>query len=491
MYRKSLYVLSLISVLYFGAIACSNSGGGNSCNPVAQTGCGTGLVCEQVTDGSTACFSPVTLKGAVKDPLTGQPIVGARVVALDANGSAASNVAITDANGNYELQVFSTRDPNGDPVSTIFLRADAAGFQSFPGLRIPFAVDLTAAIPSGDGFLLDNALTQLQLVSLTDPAATSGTIEGSVQLPPDHLSVLVVAELENGDPCPTLMLGNDCTAIAGEDGAFKIFNLDAGTYLVKAFVQGSNYNSVTINLADGQAGVAGTLAVNGDATATLAGKVNIVNPGIGNATSVVLVLKSTLLQINSQFAGLTDLPIVIRGPVPPGLRVANVSGAFNLDGIPAGTYVILAAFENDNLVRDPDPCIAGTDILEQAFTAGQSVDLSSNPFKVTGALDNPTPTNNAISTANPTFTWDDDSSEDNYLISVTNSFGEIMGEALLPGHTGGPTVSAIYNSDVAGLPLTPGFYQFHVYSINDPTGGCPMQHAISQTEDLLGTFEVP
>jgi hypothetical protein len=170
--------------------------------------------------------------------------------------------------------------------------------------------------------------------------------------------------------------------------------------------------------------------------------------------------------------------------------VANVTGPFTLEGIPAGTYVILAAFENDNLVRDPDPCIAGTDILEQAFTVGQSVDVSNNPFKITGALDNTTPTNNAITTSNPTFTWDDDSSEDNYLISVTNSFGEIMGEALLPGHSGGPTVSAIYNSDVGGLPLTPGFYQFHVYSISDPTGGCPMQHGISQTEDLLGTFEV-
>jgi uncharacterized protein (DUF2141 family) len=487
--RRSISLLIIsIFTLYFGGLACSG-GGDNACDPVAQTGCDAGQVCEQVTDGTTACFAPVTMLGTVTDAVTGQPIAGARVVALDANGSAASNVAITDINGNYELQVFSTRDASGDPVSTVFLRADAAGYQSFPGLQPPFPVDLSSALPDGDGFLLDSALTDIHLVAL-DPIAPDGSIEGNVQLPPDRLSVLVVAELENGATCPAQLFGNDCTAIAGEDGAFKIFNLPAGTYVVKAYVQGSNYNSVTINLADGQAGVAGTLAVNGDATASFTGKINIVNPGIGNATSVVLVVNSTLLQINSEVPGLTNLPIVIRGPVPPGLRVADVTGEFTLEGIPAGTYAVLAAFENDNLVRDPDPCIAGTDILFQTFTAGQVVDVSNNPFKVTGALDNPTPTNNALTTSNPTFTWDDDSGEDNYLISVINSFGVIMGEAFLPGQNGGPTVSAVYDIDVGGLTLTPGFYQFHVYSIDPPTGGCPDSNALSQTEDFLGTFEV-
>lgn len=484
--NKVLYFLLFAGLLTHSA--CNSSGSADSCDPVAQTGCDAGMVCEQVTDGTTACFAPVTLSGTVTDPETGQPIAGARVVALDANGSAVSNVAITDADGNYELRVFSERSTTGEPVSIVFLRADASGYQSFPGgTRPPFAVDLDSAVDDGSGgFVLDSALTQIQLVALP-LGAPSASIEGSVQLPPDRQSVLIVAELSSGDPCPALP-ANDCTAVAGDDGTYTIFNLPAGTYNVTAYVQGSNYESFQIVLGDGQAGVLGILSLLGDATATLTGKVNIVNPGIGNATSVVLVVRSTFYQLNSDL--IPELPVVLRGPTPPGLRVPNVSGEFSLDGIPSGTYVILAAFENDNLVRDPDVCIAGTDILEQTFNPGDAVDVSNNPFKVTGALDNPTPTNNEITDAMPTFTWDDDSGEDNFLISVVNSFGTIMWEFIAPKHTGGATVTEMYDSDGMGMPLTPGFYQFHVYSLADPTGGCAVVHALSQTEDLLGTFEV-
>ncbi len=89
------------------------------------------------------------------------------------------------------------------------------------------------------------------------------------------------------------------------------------------------------------------------------GSVNIVNPGDGDNTTVVLVPVSTF---SSTF---------VKGEVPPGLRAPkqpappSIKGAFTITGVPDGYYVVLAAFENDFLVRDPDTSIAGTDLVYQ------------------------------------------------------------------------------------------------------------------------------
>lgn len=478
-----LYIMMLFSV----GLSCGG-GSGSSCDPVAQTGCDSGQVCEPVIDGSTACFEPVTLRGTVIDPETGLPIEGARVVALDANNSAASLVVITDANGNYEIQVFSTRDADGNPISKITLRADADGYQTFPGgARPPFPIDLSAAIMDAEGFVLDGELTEIALVELP-PGSPTGSISGTVEIPEDRTGVLIVAELTNGDPCPALP-ENDCTALAGEDGSYTIFNLPIGTYSVVALVNGYNYDPVVTNLLDGEDISVAALAINGNQTATLDGKVNIVNPGMGEATSVILVVKSTLIKVES--ALLPGVPVLIRGATPPGLRVADVTGNFTMEGIPEGDYVILAAFEDDFLVRDPDICIAGTQILEQTFASGETVDLSNNPFKITGSLDNISPDGNEIVGSNPTFTWEDDSSEDKYQLTVLDSFGNIVCDTEVPKESGtNPSVD--YATECAGSdPLESGkFYQVHVFSVKDLGGQCTEDHAISSSEDLRGVFQI-
>jgi hypothetical protein len=81
---------------------------------------------------------------------------------------------------------------------------------------------------------------------------------------------------------------------------------------------------------------------------------------------------------------------LVRGDVPPGLRAPdsgtapNIDGAWTIAGIPDGKYVVLAAFENDGLVRDPDPNISGTQIQRVTVANGA---LSAAPaFKVTAAV---------------------------------------------------------------------------------------------------------
>lgn len=450
-----------------------------SCNPATQTGCEDGQVCEEVTDGTTGCFdTTVVARGTVFNCAdNAQVIENARVVAMNVNGTPISTVAVTDADGNYELTVPTERNPDGTPAGDDFtLRSDAAAFQTFPsGLRQPIPIDTTSPVEEDSLLVIDNSLTDVCLIALEAGFGTA-SIFGTVDLPENSLGALVVAELS-----PTAGF----SAIADREGSYRIFNLAAATYSVKAYVRSVDYDAVSATVADGEEKEV-NLSPNDDPTSILNGNVQIVNPGEGDATSVILVVESTFNEA------------IVRGETPPGLRAPapgtdpNVTGSFTIEGIPDGTYVILAAFENDFLVRDPDQCISGTDILHEEFTGG-TVDLSDG-FKITGSLDVISPGADGpetVATATPTFTWVDDSSEQEYLVQVFDSFGNLVGKATIPGVSGDNPSTTYGNAewtDEAGTgpaaPLEAGqFYQFRATSIKD---GCEL----SQTEDLKGVFFV-
>jgi hypothetical protein len=147
-------------------------------------------------------------------------------------------------------------------------------------------------------------------------------------------------------------------------------------------------------------------------------------------------------------------------------------------------------------VRDPDPNIAGTQIVNVTMTApGEDIALETS-FKVTEALAVIGPGNlqpEAVS-APVTLRWADDSSEDFYTVVVYNAYGELVWcasdammaiacEPNIMGVSGSDEVSIEY-----GGPLEAGmYYQFRATSWRIP-GGEP--GPISQTEDLRGVFFV-
>jgi len=467
--------------LGLGAGGCGSGGSSKGCDPVAQTGCDAGLTCAETTDGKDACFAPLLVRGMVTDLTTGGAVAGARVVALDANGSPASTVATTDSVGNYELNVDAVRNSDGTPAGNITLRADAAGYQTFPGgVRQALPIDVSHPTESALVLVVQSSLTNVGLLPLEAGAGT-GAIHGKVEVPKDQAGVLVVAELG-----PT----QGFSAIADRNGDYKIFNLSAGSYSVNGYAHGSNYDAGAATLAAGEDKEV-DLSLNSQATASLSGNVQIVNPGAGNATSVILVVESTFNEA------------LVRGENPPGLRAPDggiapdITGAFTITGIPSGRYVVLAAFEDDFLVRDPDTCIAGTSILHQAFASGDTVDLTDG-FKITGSLDVIAPGASgpeAVSSATPTFTWKDDSSEDHYHLIVLDSFGNTVWDTVIPGSSGSNPVVA-YNADGTGAgtgaALQSGqFYQFRVVSTKTTGGGGGSTCELSQTEDLKGVFSVP
>lgn len=441
------------------------------CDPEDPEACGDGLSCDLYPDGVAMCTEPVTLMGQVFDLADLIGIEGAHVVAADDTGAAASDVAITDADGNYSLVVSSARDAGGLPTEVFTLRVAAQDYLPYPhGIRPSIPIDAGEAEFIDDAYQVDSPPTHVGLILLPPGEQGQGSISGTV-LPEGASGTLVVAE---GGAVPAPF------GFADIGGVYTIFNVPAGAYEVRGYQAGLQLAPATATVADGEALTGVDLAASEAALAVVSGQVNIVNAPGGSMTSVVLIPESTFDETS------------VRGEVPPGLRAPdptlapNVTSGFEIAGVPAGDYVVLAAFENDDLVRDPDPSIAGTQIVHISVPhpdQGTAISLAES-FKITEALETISPgTENPepVSTS-PEFIWADDSSETGYAIVVYNAFGQLVWEdPELPRVTGSETVNVTYG----GPALEEGmYYQWRVTSFRD-TG------PISTTEELRGVFFVP
>ncbi|MGB8329833.1 MAG: hypothetical protein WCE62_06875, partial [Polyangiales bacterium] len=351
--------------------------------------------------------------------------------------------------------------PQGGDVT---LRADAAGFQTFPGgIREALPIDVSDPVEEDGVLVVQTTATDVGLIALPSGAGTN-QIFGNVEVSNDSTGVLVVAETAGQTP-------QGFTAIADRAGVYRIFNVPDGDFSVLGYARGVNYGAEATSASGGEE-VQVDLAISADAPGTVTGSVQIVNPGAGEGTSYILVVESTF---NEALA---------RGEAPPGLRAPEGSalvdsGSWMIEGVPAGSYKVLGAFENDRLVRDPDFGQGNTEIVRVDVVAGQSVEAPS--FKITGSLDVLSPGAEGAEgvDATPVFSWVDDSGEDRYEIQVLDTFGEtIWSDANIPGSSSSdPEVT------YAGPPLESGmFYQFRVtsFDVND--------RPLSRTEDLKGVF---
>ena len=406
--------------------------------------------------GGDDALKPVMLRGHVFST-SGTPIPDAVVSAQDVNDQPVTTTDVTDLNGAYELDVSRARN------SAVKLRAAAAGYESFPsGIRRSLPIDLSGAVRQGEVLVVSGLETDVALEPL-ESVSGLGSISGSVE----DYGALVVAE------GPVVR-----SAVSDVNGPYVIFNLPAGTYQVTAYAAGAQFVPVSANVTDGAQTQDVNLARSNATLGSVSGNVNMVNAPGGSVTSVVLVVASTFNDVT------------VRGDVPPGLRAPrtgspNVSGSFTIDNVPNGTYKVLAAFENDDLVRDPDPNIAGTQIVE-VTVAGNATSLPTS-FKITGALDVTSPGGGDGPTAvsgTPTFIWADDSSEDYYTLEVFDTSGNIVwSDPDVPGVSGSPTVSVLYGGPSLEIGHT---YQFRATSWRSSGGQDP--GPISSSEDLKGVF---
>lgn len=430
------------------------------CDPELNTGCPADQACEKVMGGAPSCFAAVKVRGQVFDLAvgTGKPVAAARIVAVDDSGAAISSVSVSGTDGMYDLRIPAPRNASGAVQNYKFtLRADASGYQSFPGgLRPAIPTDVSSAVQSGASLIITNPSTSIGLIGL--PTALRSTISGKV-LAPLHAGVLVV--------------GGGSSAISDIDGSFVLFNVTPGSVTVKGFAAGQQLTPATVTVApSAQAEV--VLTASSTPLSRVSGSLSLVNAGGIAATSVVLIVKDT-------FSATLE-----RGETPRGLRKTGVSNQFTFEGVPDGEYTVIPSLDNDGAVRDPDTSISGTTIVNITVPNGTVRDITlPTGFKVTAALavrgpgmDQP----EGITTATPLFKWADDSSEDGYEIRVFDSFGTKIWENLaIAKVTGSPDVTATY----AGPALQPGmYYLFQALSYRIKTG----RVAISRTEDLRGIF---
>jgi hypothetical protein len=433
--------------------------------------CSDGLACEEVASGGHRCYAEVVLHGMVRDASDASPIEDADVMAVNEEGVAVTDVAHTDAMGNYDLTVPAVRNDDGSPASTKYtLRAAAQDYQAFPsGVRVALPIDIEDATHDEERYVVENALTTVDLIPLED--AERSMISGSIvalEGSDDDLTagVLVVAKGADGA----------VSGVTDKAGAFTIFNVPAGDYELKAY--GADIEVETKSVAVPEQPLTDVELLQLDeATTTVSGSVQIVNASGGSMTSVILVVEDTFE------------PNAARGEVPRGLRAPrsgdpNISGSFSISGVPNGKYVVLAAYENDDLVRDPDTNIAGTDFVHLEVGAEATIAISES-FKVTQSLATVGPGIDGPEavTEKPMLTWADDSSQDWYDLRVFDAFGnEVWQSLMIPGVSGSDDVSVQY----AG-PLDPGmYYQFRATSWRQPGNGDAAP--ISTTEDLRGVF---
>ena len=447
---------------------------GSQCEP-SDNLCAPEFSCAEMASGGYRCFHPVVLRGAVSATSDNSAIGEAHIIALDSEGVAVTDVAISAESGAYELEIPVARNDDGSPVADPFrLAAGAQNYQPFPsGIRVALPIDASTAVAEASAYVIDNTLTALGLIPL--PAGTRTMISGSISDAGDTSAllggVLVVAAGASGA----------YSAVSDLSGDYTIFNVPAGSYEVRGYAANLSLSTADVSVGSTEVSDVALNALS-DSTTSVTGNVQIVNAPGGSLTSVILVVEDTF---NATAA---------TGEVPRGLRAPNsgapdVAGDFLIEGVPEGRYVVLAAYENDDLVRDPDTNISGTSFVYLDVVAGEATEVPiPESFKVTEALEifgpgaeGPEGVDEA-----PVLRWADDSSEDWYDVRVFDALGnEVWTSLELPGVSGQDEVSVQYDG-----PLDAGmYYQFRVSSWRQPGNGDPAP--ISTTEDLRGVFYLP
>ena len=466
----------VISAVLCVVAACGGSetdgGKDESCDPKVATSCKDGLVCEQLGEARFECLAPVIVSGRVFGALDSVGIAGATVVGIDANGAARTRVARSGLDGRYELPVSLKRKEDGSPIEeAITLRVAAADHQAFPvapRTALPIQLATASASTVEDEpvrYRVQNAATDVSLLPLPLEQRGRATVTGKVSAARVD-GVLVLAVVDGSARAST---------ISDVDGSFVLFNVAPGAATLEGYRAGVALAPRAVEVP--AAGLNEVVLTGAQAAlSTVSGSVSIVNATGGLATSVILVVASTF-----------DATAV-RGEAPAGLRASPVSGAFEVRDVPPGQYRVLAAFENDQLVRDPDLGISGTDVLSITVgDAGGPVTLNQG-FKVTGALSVVAPGAQGIEevVAGPiVLSWADDSSEDGYELRVYDAFGTLVhSNEQIPRVSGGAAVT--YNLDATSF--TKGMlYQFRVWSFRNRQAG---KTYISATEDLKGVFQI-
>jgi len=411
--------------------------------------------------------SPTVVRGLVFDAETEAAIAGASAVIIDSGTmAAAAPVAITNAAGEFSQEIVLAE---GQSNLGFTVRVSAAGYRPFPEppLRpaIPDSVDrghTSAVVPVA--LIADASLQGL------------GSISGKVLRSGIGESGMLVVAASASDSCST---------VTDTDGFYALRNVADGTWDVAALKADLTRGEASGVQVSGGAEVTGVdLLVAADPPGWVTGTCNFVAGGSPPA-SVVLFYPGTTEAV-------------------PGLGV-ETSGAFAIEGVPDGTYDVLATFDNDCNVLDPDTHLAHT-AVQRITVAGGEVALD-DPFNITDAIDltgvwggdecdrddGTITTAEFVEGETVTFTWAAyPGSTEGYAIEVIDVMGNVVwGGFEADGLPRQRFAKEILQVDYAGDALKPGLsYRWMLWALaNDKDAPYGFRY-ISSSENLRGLFEV-
>jgi len=461
---------------------CGDESGGESGT------CARGFRCEPVAggEGEKVCALPLLIRGEVLNALTGEPVRGALVMALDGTGAPVSDTATSDSRGSYELELAALRDYDGQ------LAGDAAyTLQVFAQDYAPFPFGVRPAMPinadervrestpggglSGDSserFVLETETTTVPLLPLDDKDQDRrGTIHGTIPRTDntgDLSEGLVVAG--------TLVVaeGADIPApygIADRSGEFTIFNVSPGSVTVSGYRAGIELSPLAVDVTAGSTREAElSVTAHGDALASVRGTAGLVDDAAGTVEVGAVLIPFAVFH-----------PGLGRGPVPVGLRVAtDAAGDFTISEVPAGRYRLALSLENDALIGDP----ASAERREITVASGETLTLPDS-LPLTNALAVISPGSDAPQAVSgkPTFEFAGDADENRYVVVLYDGRGELVWEKKNVVSVGDATTVEV---KYGGPKLVPGmWFQFSATSVQ---GKQDAEIRLSRTEDLRGVF---
>jgi hypothetical protein len=446
------------------------------CDPTEEVQCSPELQCAPLADDTYQCEFPVAFRGTVSDSTTGEAIAGAHVIGLDDTPTSVTDVAVSEEDGSYRLDLPVIRNEDGTPMlgdDTFTLRGSADGYLTFPsGIRQALPVDSSLAVMSEEGWFIEGTIAEIRLVPVADPSAPRISISGHVVIDPDNrvaeeAGVLVVAN-------PTDGAGLAHSALSSISGEYTIFNVSPGGHEVRGYRSGLQLTPQSVTAADVDLTDVDLIA-NENPLSSISGTMQIVGSGACDMSSIVLAVESTF----DEDVGRGELPATLRAPPRPEPPNLEAGATWMIDEIPDGRYVVLAGFENDDCVRDPSD-IGGTEIVHVELPADAGA--LDAVFKVTSAIPTVSPgmTDPEEVSAPLTLEWGGTSGDATAVVEVFDAYGDNV-FTMMPDATTASVESLEYTG-----PLDSGmYYQFRVTTLG--TGGSPLQ----RTEDLRGVFFVP
>lgn len=400
-----------------------------------------------------------TLSGTVTDAVAGTGLENVSIIVFDTETNSPTETSLTtDASGNFS----ATLSPG-----TYFLKFFKQGYNAVPSPGIEAVA-----------FSIEAGVTTTQSAEMSPSTVTNGGyISGKVAVGSSGVAgVLIVAEDESTNKA--------YSSFTDHNGDYSIYNVPAGSYLVKGYHLDYSSNSVAATVTTNTE----TSGINVDLTAGASGSLT------GSVRNLATDNK--------------DVDVALVHPLTketiPGLTTTTVNLAYTLNNIPDGTYIARATYKNDERVMDSDR-IAKFGEPVVTFNGGNALTLI---FDITGSITINSPTNDfsttlptEIASTTPTFEWTAYSSTSDYVIEVMDV---ATGNIIWGGFDQSGTLpvkniiipsaqkSIQYNADgnASLTELVPGrTYRWKIYASKNDQSSTGWS-LISSSEDQMGLIKI-